>query len=92
VCAGVSHDVSSSWPVWVAEERCRVGLDLIRHNHRNIVSFSQSDQLVQILVQFLLAFREVLPSDIFPSEVADHAVDDDEFDVVLWTEREESVN
>ena len=90
--AGVCHDVSSSWPVRVAEESCRIRLNLVCHNYSYVVGFRQSYKLMQILVQFLLAFREVFPSDVFSSEVADHAVDDNEFDVAFWAECEESVD
>jgi len=39
MCAGVSHNVSSSWSVGVSEERCWVCLNLVSHDDSYVVGF-----------------------------------------------------
>jgi len=91
MCAGVCHDVSARWFVGVSEELGRVRLDLICDYYREVEGFCQSQQLVELAVECLLALGKVFSSYVFASEVADHGVHYDEFYVVFWAEPDEMV-
>ena len=91
MCAGVGHDVSSCWSVWVSEELGGVCMDLICDYYRQVEGFCQSQQLVELAIQRLLAFGKIFSTHVFASEVADHGVHYDEFYVVFWAEPEEVV-
>jgi len=87
----VSHDVSTCWFVGVSEKLGGVCLNLICNYYRQVKGFCQSQKLVELAVEYLLAFGKVFSTYVFASKVADHGVYNDEFYVVFWTKTEEMV-
>lgn len=48
----------------------------------DVVDFGEAEEVVDVFVEFLLAFGEHAAAEVFGAEVADEAVDDEEFDVL----------
>jgi len=70
----------------------RISLNLIRHYYGYVVDFRQPKQLVQALVELLLAFSQAFSSHIFPPEMANHRVNYHELDIFFWTNLKQSVD
>jgi len=65
----VSKYVSSCRPDWVSEESLRVRLDLVGQDDGQVQRLSDSCELVQVRVEFLLALTKVLSTNVFAPEV-----------------------
>ena len=65
----VGHDVSACGAHRIAEERLRIGLDLIGDDDCEVEGLSDAEELVEMTVQTLLSFAEGLSTNIFAAEV-----------------------
>ena len=55
-------------------------MHLICSDDADVADFGESEEVVEVFVEFLLAFGEHAASEVFGAEVADEAVDDEEAD------------
>jgi hypothetical protein len=55
-------------------------VDLVAGDDGDVADFGDAEEVVEVFVEFLLAFGEHTSSQVFRSEVADEAVDDEEAD------------
>ena len=64
-----------------SEKNIRLGVHLIGGDDGDVADFGESEEVVEVFVEFLLAFGEHAAAEVFGAEVADDGVDDEEFDV-----------
>ena len=81
VGAEVGEDVSTRGLVGRPEEGVGRRYDLVGHDHGDVKDFSHPEELVQVLVQSLLACGQGLPPQVLRAKVADDGVHDYEFDI-----------
>jgi len=55
-------------------------MHLIGGHDTDVADFGESEEVVEVFVEFLLAFGEHAAAEVFGAEVADEAVDDEESD------------
>ncbi len=55
-------------------------MDLIAGDDGDVADFGDAEEVVEVFVEFLLAFGEHAAAEVFGAEVADEAVDDEEAD------------
>ncbi len=70
----------SSRSIRRTEKNVRLGVDLISCHDTDVADFGESEEVVEVFVEFLLAFGEHAAAEVFGAEVADEAVDDEESD------------
>ncbi len=78
----MGNNVAASRTVRRAEEDVGLGVDLVGGGDGDVVDFGEAEEVVEVFVEFLLAFGEHAAAEVFGAEVADEAVDDEEADFV----------
>lgn len=65
----MSKNVSSRWPSRISEEGLWICLDLVGQDNDQVQRLSESSEFVQMCVEFLLTFTEILAANVFAPEM-----------------------